>query len=110
MSPNAGAAESARCGGNAVDIGAAKPVLDLETRWGSHIERRHQVVGVSSEGHRDRDALLLNEVVGDAHVIEGRGFKHQMVVSDQPGDMHQRQREMQGVEMLEQQMYNVTIT
>lgn len=60
----------------------AMAVLDMEGRRRVHIERRHAIVRVLTQGHRERDPALLHDVVAGADIEHRVHLEHQVIEAD----------------------------
>ena len=54
-------------------------VFYVEPRGAPHIKRGHVVIGVAPHSPDDLNALVLNQVVGGADVVEGIQLEHDVV-------------------------------
>ncbi len=77
-----------------VDQQAAPAVFDLEAGRRAHIERRHPIVRVMAEAHRERNIPRDAQVERRSDVVKRVHFEHQVVHADGAGNGCERKAVM----------------
>jgi 3-phenylpropionate/cinnamic acid dioxygenase small subunit len=75
---------------------ATGAVFKFEARWCAHIERRHEVVGVSTERRRKRNSLLVDEIQGAADIIYRGDLEQEFTQRGEMGFMSETKASLRG--------------